>query len=123
MKYNKRYVEFDENGVAHPVRTGEYDGYDTAYYHTAIQNIITSNDFEEFSFELNSDHKDYIVTIPRKSIKITREKKIRDDGKHFWMTWVEFEDGGYFVEFLAFFEDAEIDSYPELKFVEINTDK
>ena len=69
MKYNRRYVEFDKEGIAHPVRTGKDKGYDTAYYHTAIQSIVENNDFEAFSFEL-SDCKKYIVTIYRKDIKI-----------------------------------------------------
>jgi len=113
MKYNKKYLYLDNNGIAHP----QPDVY-LHKYHYQIVSIFENQNIDKLSFWLDG----YIITIFSKDLKITKEKKFRNDGSMYWLIFSEFNSGGHLAEFLAFFDqDQEVWlECPDIHFEKIN---
>ena len=116
MKYNKKYLHIDENNIIHPV-TGKYGSYETWKYNTQITSIFENQNVEKLSFELDG----YIITIYSKDLKITKEKRFREDGSIYWLVLSQFKSGGDLTEFLAYFNEDEKEwlGFPGIHFEKI----
>ena len=81
MKYNKKYITFDENGNICPVKNK--DGwYDIFHYGDAIQNFIRLN-FKELKESVSFVMDSYLVTIPIYELVLTTSWHTRTDNSKY----------------------------------------
>lgn len=112
MRYNKKSILFDENGIARPVKYW-------ADYHSALHSIIENQNFDKITFEMDGN---YLCTIDSRNLKIQKKKMFRSDGTGYWFTTSEFKTGGHVIEFLSFFTDYTEDwlTCPDITFQKIS---